>query len=128
MNEVGAPLKEGEAYTLLIDRDWRDAQGKSLKEGFKKVLRRWLRPIGKHSRSLELAASPPHRPGALGLFPLSFSEPLDHGLLMRLLEVMDSPGRNSWKDRSRSIAMKPAGSSLPMSDGEAGVLFPFKVE
>ena len=36
-NEVGTSIQEGKTYTLIIDRDWRDARGKSLKEDFQKV-------------------------------------------------------------------------------------------
>jgi len=90
-NEVGTSIQEGKTYTLIIDRDWRDAQGKSLKEGFKKsfVVVAPDRKIPDPS-SWRITA-----PQAGSARPLSveFSEPLDHGLLMRLLEVMDLQGK-----------------------------------
>jgi hypothetical protein len=89
--EVGAPIKEGQTYTLLIDRDWRDAQGESLKEDFRKSFRVVAadREIPNPS-SWRITA-----PEAGSLRPLSveFSEPMDHGLLMRLLEVLAPQGK-----------------------------------
>ncbi len=90
--EVGTPLKEGETYTLLIDRDWRDARGKSLKEDFRKSFKVVSadREIPDPESWLLTA------PEAGSVQPLSaeFFEPMDHGLLMRLLEVMDSQGNS----------------------------------
>src|SRR5438128_8167014 len=35
--DVGPVLEEGKSYTLLIDRDWNDAQGNPLRESFRKT-------------------------------------------------------------------------------------------
>ncbi len=88
--EVGTPIKEGSTYTLVIDRDWRDAQGKSLKEDFKKS----FAVVGADRETPDPQSWTLTAPQAGSVQPLSleFPEPLDHGLLMRLLEVMDPQG------------------------------------
>jgi len=88
--EVGPPIKEGSTYTLVIDRDWRDAQGKSLKEGFKKS----FAVVGADRETPDPQSWLLTAPNAGSAQPLlvEFPEPLDHGLLMRLLEVMDPQG------------------------------------
>src|SRR5581483_747984 len=37
--DLGPVLEEGKSYTLVIDRDWKDAEGEALKESFKKTFR-----------------------------------------------------------------------------------------
>ncbi len=34
---MGPPIVEGKRYTLVIDRDWSDAQGVPMLEGFRKT-------------------------------------------------------------------------------------------
>jgi hypothetical protein len=87
---VGVPIKEGQTYTLLIDRDWRDAQGKSLKEDFKK----FFAVVAADRETPDPESWLLNAPQAGSVQPLSveFPEPLDHGLLMRLLEVRDAQG------------------------------------
>jgi len=88
--EVGTSIKEGETYTLVIDRDWRDARGKSLKEDFKK----FFAVVAADRETPDPESWLLTAPQAESVQPLSleFPEPLDHGLLMRLLEVMDPQG------------------------------------
>src|SRR4051794_2644875 len=35
--QTGPPIREGKTYTLVVDQEWRDAHGQSLKEGFRKT-------------------------------------------------------------------------------------------
>ncbi len=88
--EVGPPLKAGQRYTLVVDRDWSDARGVALREPFRKTftagppdhtmpaLRRW--------RVSAPAA------GTTAPLIVTLPEPLDHSLLSRLLDVRDSAG------------------------------------
>ena len=89
-NEVGTPIQEGETYTLIIDRDWRDAQGKSLKEDFQKVFS--VVAADRETPDPESWRLTAPQAGSVQPLSVEFPEPLDHELLMRLLEVMDSQG------------------------------------
>ncbi len=88
--EVGPSIKEGETYALVIDRDWRDARGKSLKEDFKKVFSVVAADRETPDPESWLLTAP--QAGSVQPFSVEFPEPLDHGLLMRLLEVVDIQG------------------------------------
>jgi len=89
--EVGPAIEEGKRYTLAIDRGWLDARGALLQEEFRKPFR-----VGPEDRQpLDPKAwrvSAP-RPGATDPLVVDFFEPLDYGLLLRLLEVHGSHGR-----------------------------------
>jgi len=88
--EVGTSIKEGESYTLVIDRDWRDARGKSLKQDFKKFFSVVAADRETPDPQRWLLNAP--QAGSVQPLSLEFPEPMDHGLLMRLLEVMDPQG------------------------------------
>ncbi len=89
-NEVGTSIQEGQTYTLVIDRDWRDAQGISLKEDFQKVFSVFA--ADRETPDPESWRLTAPQAGSVQPLSVEFPEPLDHGLLMRLLEVMDSQG------------------------------------
>jgi hypothetical protein len=90
--EVGPALIESKSYTLVIDRQWEDAQGNPLKETLRKrfhVLAPDDQPIDpKHWK----IAAPPA--GTTLSLTVIFPKPLDHALLQRLLWVTDNAGRN----------------------------------
>ena len=88
--EVGTSITEGENYTLVIDRDWRDARGKSLKQDFKKFFSVVAADRETPNPQSWLLNAP--QAGSVQPLSLEFPEPMDHGLLMRLLEVMDPQG------------------------------------
>ncbi len=88
--EVGTSIKEGESYTLVIDRDWLDARGKSLKQDFKKFFSVVAADRKTPDPESWLLNAP--QVGSVQPLSLEFPEPMDHGLLMRLLEVMDAQG------------------------------------
>jgi hypothetical protein len=87
--EVGPSLEEGKTYTLVIDKEWRDASGNPLKESYRK----------------QFSVGPPddnppdpktwklHIPPASSRNPLviSFPKPMDHALLERTIKLI---GRN----------------------------------
>jgi hypothetical protein len=87
---MGRSLVAGRTYTLVISRDWRDANGLPLKEEFRRQFR---------------VASPDEAPLTTGTWRLTpprahtrdalvvtFPEPLDHGLLLRALGVTTAAG------------------------------------
>lgn len=83
--QMGRPLESGRMVTLVIDAEWRDAQGLPLKQGF----RRQFTVAAADERPLDTAAwrvdAP--APGAQTPVVVTFPEPLDRGLLMRALGV-----------------------------------------
>ena len=85
LEEIGPAIEEGRQYTLVIDRDWRDARGAALQQGFRKVFR-----VGPAERApLDPAAWQLIQPKAGTSDPLvlNLPRPMDSALLKRLLEV-----------------------------------------
>ncbi|MBM3814323.1 MAG: hypothetical protein FJW20_22090 [Acidimicrobiia bacterium] len=89
--EVGAPLEEGKRYSLVIDQEWKDAQGVPLKQGFKKSF-----TVGPADRTpldpKKWRLTPPLADTATPVL-LDFHEPLDAALLMRFIDVIDINGK-----------------------------------
>ena len=89
--EMGRSLVAGRSYTLIVSRDWLDADGMPLKEEFHRRFK-----VGPpDERPLDEKAWRVDAPRGGTRDPLSvfFSEPLDHGLLQRALGVSDASGR-----------------------------------
>jgi hypothetical protein len=89
--EMGRSLVDGRAYTLVVSREWRDAQGMPLKEEFRrrfKVGPPDERPLDQLTWRIE-----PPSGGSRNALAVTFPEPLDHGLLLRALVIADSRGR-----------------------------------
>jgi hypothetical protein len=88
--EVGPALEEGKSYTVVIDRDWIDADGNPLKESFRKSFRAGPpddNPIDPKSWKLRVPTA-----GTRDALHVAFPKPLDHALLERVLGVADSAG------------------------------------
>jgi hypothetical protein len=86
--EVGPALEEGKSYTLMIDRDWVDAQGNPLHEPFRKSFRAGPpddNPIDPKTWKLQTPAA-----GSRAPLHVIFAKPLDHALLERVIGVTDS--------------------------------------
>jgi hypothetical protein len=83
--ELGRPLTDGGAMTLVISREWRDEHGVPLKEDY----RRTFTVTAADTKPLDPSAWTIQPPSARGRDALMvvFPEPLDHGLLMRALGV-----------------------------------------
>lgn len=89
--EVGSPLNAGRRYTLAVDRNWRDARGLPLREEYRKTFAVEQPDHSIPAVRLWRLAAP--RAGTTAPLVVTFPEPLDHGLLGRLLQVRDSSGR-----------------------------------
>jgi hypothetical protein len=89
--EMGRSLEPGRSYTLVVSRDWLDAEGLPLKEDF----RRTFRVVAADEQPLNdpsaWALQTPPRASRAPLV-VTFNEPLDHGLLLRALGVTDAAG------------------------------------
>jgi len=90
LEEIGPALREGKRYTLVIDREWRDAAGAPLKEGFGKEFK-----VGPPDREAVDPAKWKVRPGAAGTrgpMAVEFEKPMDHALAERVISVRNAAG------------------------------------
>jgi hypothetical protein len=101
--EVGPALQNGRRYTLVVADSWLDAEGKPLTEGFRKEF-----TVGPPDTAMPRTADwQLHVPPANSQKPLTivFPEPLDHGLLERVLSVVHDgktiPGQVRISDHER---------------------------
>jgi hypothetical protein len=88
--EMGRSLIAGRSYTLVISREWRDAQGLPLKQEFRRAFKAGPpdeRPLDQKTWRVEAP-----RAGTRDPLSVMFPEPLDHGLLLRALGVADAVG------------------------------------
>jgi hypothetical protein len=86
LEEVGPSLEEGNRYTLVLDRGWRDAMGQPLKAGFEKVFE--VGPADREPPDLRRwTIHAPHAGGREAL-TVTFPEPMDDALTRRLLRVV----------------------------------------
>ena len=87
---IGPAIVEGKNYRLVIDRDWHDARGVPLVEGFEKAFR------GGPSRRLPAApktwriTAPPS--GVTQPLVISFPTPMDYVLLQRMIGIFNDRG------------------------------------
>ena len=93
LDEEGPSLEEGRAYTIQIDREWRDAQGTPLERGFEKRFRVGAQDREPPETSTWRIAAP--RVGTTDPLVVHFPEPMDYALLLRLLHVSRVEGAAS---------------------------------
>jgi len=97
--QLGPPIVEGKHYTLVIDREWKDARGVQLQQGFRKSFRGGPADrIPPDPKTWRVSAPKAATSEAL---VVGFPKPMDYALLQRLFGVSDSRGRI---DGSVSIA------------------------
>jgi hypothetical protein len=89
--EMGPILQAGHSYTLVIDREWPDAEGNPVREPFHKTYR--AGPADVVSPDPATWTIRPPAPGTRDPLQVTFPEPLDRALLARALEVLDARGR-----------------------------------
>jgi hypothetical protein len=91
LEEIGPALEQGKSFTLVIDREWPDANGALLKESFRKTFQ-----VGPPDRtSIDTAAWKIQAPKTGSHAPLAvrFSKPMDHALAQRVIRVADKSNR-----------------------------------
>ena len=91
LEEIGPALVAGKRYTLVIDREWSDADGMPLKETFRKAFK-----VGPPDREPPDPGqwklhSPEH--GSTRPLVISFPEAMDHALAQRMIRVVTSAGK-----------------------------------
>jgi hypothetical protein len=89
--EVGRALVEGREYTMLIDADWRDADGAPLGREFRKSFRVASEDVRQPDpRRWKLT---PPRAATRDPLVVKFDEPLDHAMLQHVIRVGDLKNR-----------------------------------
>ena len=88
--EVGPPVQAGKAYTLEISKDWKDAKGVPMREGFAKkfeVVQPDRTPLDPKTWKLVAPTA-----GTREAVVLDFPESVDAALVQRFIDVVDSSG------------------------------------
>jgi len=88
---MGPPITEGKRYTLVIDRDWLDARGVGMVDGFRKPYRGG--PAQRHPPDPSQWKVTPPKAGTSDALALNFPTPMNYPLLRRMLQVV-GPGGN----------------------------------
>jgi len=89
--EMGRSLTAGQAYTLVVDSEWRDGHGLPLKQVFRRTFKVGPpdeRPLDPKTWKIAAPAA-----GSSTALTVAFPEPLDHGLLLRALGIIAPGGK-----------------------------------
>src|SRR5665213_715291 len=87
---MGPPIADGKRYTIVIDREWRDANGVPMVEAFRKVFRGG--PAVRHApdpKTWRVVAPPA---GSRDALVIDFGRPMNYTLLQRMLKVSGARG------------------------------------
>jgi hypothetical protein len=90
---MGPPIAAGRRYTLVIDREWRDANGVAMVDPFRKPFRGGpavRRPPDPKAWTVTAPA-----PGGRAPLVVAFDRPMNYTLLQRMLKVDDARGHVS---------------------------------
>ena len=88
---MGRSLTAGKSYTLVVDAEWRDGHGLPLKQGFRRTFKAGPpdeRPLDPKTWKIATPAA-----GSSTPLTIAFPEPLDRGLLLRALGVLNPRGK-----------------------------------
>ena len=88
--DSGPALEEGKSYTLVVDGAWPDAEGRPLRQGFRKAFK-VVAPDEKQPDVRAWKLAPP-KAGLSDPLTVLFNEPLDGAMLHRSLTVVDGAG------------------------------------
>jgi hypothetical protein len=88
--DSGPALEEGKSYTLVIDAEWPDAQGRPLREGHRKLFK-VVAPDERQPDPGSWKVLPP-KAGSKEPLAIQFEESLDEAMLHRSIVVVDAGG------------------------------------
>jgi hypothetical protein len=88
---MGRSLTEGRSYTLVIDSEWRDGNGLPMTRAFRRTFK--VGPPDEKPLDPKAWTITPPAAGATNALRIMFPEPLDHGLLLRMLGVLAPDGK-----------------------------------
>jgi hypothetical protein len=113
LQEAGQAIEDGKQYTLVIDREWRDARGAPLQEGFRKSFRAGPADRTPPDPSQWRLSAP--QAGTSDALVVDFPKPMDYALLLRLLDVPGVSGTASVEREETEWRFIP---SQPWKPGE----------
>ena len=90
---MGPPIAEGKQYTLVVDREWRDAKGVPLIESFRKTFRGGpavRQPPNPKTWTISAPAA-----GSRAPLVVDFRRPMNYTLLQRMLKIAGQAGEVS---------------------------------
>ena len=87
---IGPPIAEGKRYTLVIDRDWQDARGVPMVEGFRKSFRGG--PAERNPPDPKRWRVTAPKAGTSDALVVDFPTPMNYPLLQRMLSVSSAQG------------------------------------
>jgi hypothetical protein len=107
-DQVGSALLAGQSYTLVVDREYRDAEGNRLIAEF----RRGFRVRAEDREPVDPSKWSFHLPLAGTREPLrvAFGEPLDAALATRLIGIEGIPGDFSLANAESTLVFTPSAS------------------
>jgi hypothetical protein len=88
---LGSPLRAGQRYTLVVTPGWKDAQGQVTTSEFRKAFSVGPRDAASPDPAQWRIHTP--APGSRGPIAIDFSEPMEHALATRMIEVRDATNR-----------------------------------
>jgi hypothetical protein len=91
LEEIGPALEAGKGYTLEIDAAWRDSAGLPLRENFRKSFR--VGPQDREPPSVATWEIKSPKAGTRDPLAVSFPEPMDQALALRVIRVANAAGR-----------------------------------
>jgi hypothetical protein len=83
---MGPPIAAGKQYTLVIDKEWPDARGVPMVEGFRKSFRGG--PAQRIPPDPKLWRITPPKSGTLDILLVDFPTPMNYPLLQRMIQVV----------------------------------------
>jgi hypothetical protein len=108
---MGRPLRPGGSFTMLVSRDWPDAHGQPLTDGFRKIYR--VGPPREQALSTQAWRVTAPAADTRDAVRVAFPSPLDRGLLQRALSVV----------RAEATGDRPIAGEIAVESGESGWRF-----
>lgn len=87
---MGSPIAEGKPYTLVVDREWPDARGVGMIDGFRKSFRGGPADRVPPDPKTWILTAP--ESGTSGALAVTFPRPMNYALLLRMLQVASAQG------------------------------------
>ena len=91
LEDIGPALQAGRKFTLVVDAEWQDANGRPLARKHERTFR--VTPPDRTAISLANWKVAPPAAGTAAPLRIEFGEPLDHALAKRLLRVLRPNGK-----------------------------------
>jgi hypothetical protein len=110
---MGAPITEGKRYALVIDRDWADARGVKMVEGFRKSFRGGPAQRTPPDPKKWTVTAPPS--GSSAALVVTFPAPMNYALLLRMLQVPGVTGTVSIAKQETEWRFTPQAPWKPGS-------------